>query len=213
MPSATWLETIRATHPAVPFGRVTDVVGLTVHAQGPRARVGELCYIEGPDGDVPAEVVGFRQQETRLMPLGPLAGLRPGTRVRAAGHALAVPTGPAVLGRLMDGRGRHRDGGPAIVGRPRLVAGPLRSPLERAPVERALWTGIRLWDALFTLGEGQRVGIFAGSGVGKTTLLRMLVHAGGGGRPGGRARARGGRVLGEPGFGAAPHRGGGRHLG
>jgi flagellum-specific ATP synthase len=171
-----WTAAIKRAGRAVPTGRVTQVVGLTVRAEGPRVPVGELCVIAGQADTVPAEVVGFHRHETWLMPLGPMAGLGPDAEVRALGHPLTVVGGAGVLGRLLDGIGRPRDGGPPIVGPAHAVSGQARTPLARLPVAEPLWTGVRLWDGCLTMGVGQRVGIFAGTGVGKTTLLRMLVR-------------------------------------
>lgn len=176
MDRGLWPSRIRAAKPWVATGEVVQVVGLTIRTEGPNVPIGELCWIVGESGRlVTAEVVGFHHHETWLMPLDPVSGLRPGTMVRASGHPLTVPVGLGTLGRLLDGIGRPRDGGPPVSGVTRPVGMPARSPLDRRGIERPLWTGIRVVDAYLTLGGGQRIGIFAGSGVGKTTLLRMLV--------------------------------------
>ena len=125
---------------------------------------------------LPCEVVGFAAGEAVGMPLGPLTGVGPDDVVEATGGPLAVRAGKGLLGRVVDGLGRPFDGGPAIEG----TLGPVdRSPptaLDRRPIARALVTGVRAVDGLLTLGEGQRVGLFAGSGVGKSTLLGAMAR-------------------------------------
>lgn len=169
-----WAAAIAASHPYARTGRVVEVVGLTVRSDGPHAPIGALCEIETEDGGVWAEVVGFHHRQAWLMVLGPLAGLAPGARVRVMGRGQTVPLARAALGRLLDGIGRPRDGRPALPRTGRLLAGRPRSPLERRAIVEPLWTGVRVLDACLTLGHGQRIGIFSGSGVGKSTLLKML---------------------------------------
>jgi len=159
-------------------GRVTHVLGLIIEAQGPAVSVGELCYILDEDGRrLAAEVVGFRDQKVLLMPLGDMKGIHPGSEVIAAGHRLLVPAGRQVLGRVLDGLGRPIDGrGP--------VEAEAQCPIEREPINplvrrritEPLGTGVRSIDAVLTCGRGQRVGIFSGSGVGKSLLLGMIAR-------------------------------------
>lgn len=175
--ASPWAAAIGASHPYARTGRVIEVVGATVRSDGPHAPIGALCDIETEDGAVWAEVVGFHHQQAWLMALGPLTGLAPGARVRVMGRGQTVPFAPAALGRLLDGIGRPRDGRPALPRTGRLLAGRPRSPLERRAIVEPLWTGVRLLDACLTLGHGQRIGIFSGSGVGKSTLLKMLAAA------------------------------------
>ncbi len=170
-----WAGAIAKSRPYAATGRVIQVAGLTVRADGPHAPIGALCEIEAAAGPVWAEVVGFHERQTWLMALGPLAGLEPGARVRVMGRGQTVPLAAAALGRLLDGIGRPRDGRPALPRTGRLLAGAPRSPLQRRTIAEPLWTGVRLLDACLTMGHGQRMGIFSGSGVGKSTLLRMLV--------------------------------------
>lgn len=163
------------------MGHVTDVVGLVVESNGPPARMGDLCMIESFIGGaaewVPAEVVGFRGEQTLLMPLGELEGVRPGARVKGTGACLRVPTGDALLGRVIDAMGQPMDGGANFVNAPTypILASP-PNPLERTMIQSPLATGVRAIDGPLTLGVGQRMGIFAGSGVGKSTLLGMIAR-------------------------------------
>jgi len=159
-------------------GQVERVSGVVLEAVGVPAAIGELCRIErGPLGILDAEVVGFRGDRTLLMPLGDLAGVAPGQVVRALERSLQVEATNAMLGRLLDGFGRPIDAGPALTdvkARPVRAAAP--APLDREPVREPLETGVRAIDALATLGKGQRLGIFAGAGVGKSTLLGQITR-------------------------------------
>ena len=162
-----------------PFGRLRGVSGLTVTTAGPGLAMGDLCEVLHEDGRVQAlaEVVAMRGQELTLMPFGDAHGMQAGARVRAAPRRNVAEFGPALLGRVIDGLGEPLDGFAA----PRGHAGrPLRAPapdaLTRPRIERPLETGVRALDAMLPLGHGQRVGIFAGSGVGKSTLLGMMAR-------------------------------------
>jgi len=161
------------------YGRVRRVVGLVIEAAGVDAALGEVCRITRP-GDqqsVLAEVVGFHERGVLLMPLGRIEGVHPGSAVQALGRSWGVDVGPGLLGRVLNGLGQPIDGRGDLgaVERVPLFADP-PSPLERDLVEEPLATGIRAIDGLLTLGRGQRVGIFAGSGVGKSTLLGMIAQ-------------------------------------
>jgi ATP synthase in type III secretion protein N len=165
-------------------GRVVEVTGLVVRATVPGIRVGELVRIEAPaaagaDAAAPveAEVVGFRGDEAVLLPLGELGGIGPDALVTTTGRPLSVGVGPGLLGRVLDGLGRPIDGqGPIAGAAPWAVDRPAPDPLSRAPVSRPLPLGVRAIDALLTVGEGQRLGLFAGSGVGKSTLLGQIAR-------------------------------------
>ncbi len=170
-------EPIRARQ----FGRVQSVIGLLVEASGLSAGVGELCYLydaERPGGRfVPAEVVGVRGGTTVLMPLEETVGLKAGCLVERAGLPLSVGVGDGLLGRVLDARGRPIDGkGPLPAGTPQPVHADPPAPLQRRLIAQPLLTGVRAVDAFLTMGKGQRVGIFAGSGVGKSTLLGMIAR-------------------------------------
>ncbi len=153
-------------------GQVLRVVGLSVIASGPAVPVGDLCRIESVTGACQALVTGFREGEIILQPLGSIDGIRPGDEVRAEGHGLQVPVGPALVGRVIDALGNPLDGRGPIPGNIRrsTMADPPPA-YGRRPIEDVLETGIKVIDTMFTLGKGQRIGIFAGSGVGKSTLM------------------------------------------
>lgn len=158
-------------------GRVKALVGLSIRATLPGLRVGDVVTIERRTaGPLEAEVVGFDLDDARLMPLGDPAGIGPDDVVRPTGRPLAIRVGPDLLGRVLDGLGRPIDGGPALEGRPWSVVQDAPDPLRRQRITRPLPTGVRPLDALTTLGEGQRVGLFAGSGVGKSTLLGQIAR-------------------------------------
>lgn len=170
-------DVLRDLVPMRSRGTVVQVVGLTIEVEGITGRMGELCQIF-PRRDVEpitAEVVGFRNQRVLLMPLDEMHGIRPGSEVHTSGQLFTVPVGDTLLGRVVDGLGRPIDG-----------LGPLKSlraypptqtaphPLTRTRIDTPLATSIRAIDGLLTCGRGQRIGIFAGSGVGKSTLLGTI---------------------------------------
>lgn len=159
-------------------GRVTQVVGLVAEANGPNARVGDLCTIEtGAPEPIRAEVVGFRGDRVLLMPLGELSGVRAGCIVRGSGHCLQVPTGEGLLGRTLDGLGEPMDNlGPLSADGWYPVYSTPPNAMERTMIHQPLATGVRAIDLALTIAEGQRMGIFAGSGVGKSTLLGMIAR-------------------------------------
>jgi FliI/YscN family ATPase len=177
-PAFRHLQRIAGLEPAPIAGRVTRVSGLVVESTGPLASIGDVCEITVGDGHrLQAEVVGFRDGALVTVPLGDTAGIRPGDRIVARGASLRVPAGPALLGRIIDGLGHPIDGeGPLIS--PQMA--PLRprslNPLDRDTVRQAIGSGVRVIDGLLTLGRGQRVGVFGGSGVGKSTLLGMIAR-------------------------------------
>jgi flagellum-specific ATP synthase len=161
-----------------PAGHVTDVVGLVIEASGPAAPVGALCDVETRDGGtIAAEVVGCRDGKALLMPLGALAGVGPDSRVVLRRSAPRIAVGPEMLGRIVDGLGRPLDGRGPIAAHARVpLAGRPLNPLARVPITEPLDVGVRALNALLTCGRGQRVGIFAGSGVGKSALLGMAAR-------------------------------------
>ncbi len=160
-------------------GRVRDVIGLIIEASGLEAEVGEVCLVEtGRERPpVPAEVVGFRDARTLLMPLGEMTGIGPGKAVTAGGEALRVPVGDGLLGQVVDGFGRPLDGSRLVGDGMRSVTAAPPDPLSRPRIERRLALGVRALDAFVPCGVGQRVGIFAGSGVGKSSLLGMIARS------------------------------------
>ncbi len=160
-------------------GKVAQVIGLTIEAEGLNCEIGEVCAIRPQRGGevVQAEVVGFRRDRVVLMPLGEMRGIRPGTRVLPTGLPFRVRVGSGLLGRVIDGLGRpidHR--GPIQATRKFILGGRPPDPLTRLRIREALPTGVRAMDGLLTCGKGQRIGIFAGSGVGKSTLLGMIAR-------------------------------------
>lgn len=161
------------------YGRVTRVVGLVIEATGLDVGVGELCRVTSltDERSVLAEVVGFNEDHVILMPLGELDGLHAGSFVQPLGRSFGVDVGPALLGRVLNGLGHPIDDkGPIeFTERVPLAAEP-PNPLERRMITEPLETGVRAIDGILTIGRGQRVGIFAGSGVGKSTLLGMIAR-------------------------------------
>ena len=159
-------------------GEVANVSGILIEAAGLPAAVGELVEIEaGRERRILAEVVGFRRDATLLMPHGPSDGVAPLQRVSSLGRAFDVRVGPDLVGRILDGFGEPIDGGPRLAGRLRLPVQRDAPPaLSRPPIDTPLTTGVRAIDGMLTLGRGQRLGIFAGSGVGKSSLLGQVAR-------------------------------------
>jgi flagellum-specific ATP synthase len=162
-------------------GRVVQVVGLSIEVEGLRLPLGEICHLyperASAGARITAEVVGFRDERLILMPFAETHGVRPHTAVFPSGRGFAVPVGEELLGRVIDGLARPIDGkGPLNTSRTaRITDGP-PNPLGRQPIRTPLATGVRALDGMLTCGMGQRLGIFAGSGVGKSTLLGMIAR-------------------------------------
>ncbi len=158
-------------------GRVVQLIGLVIESEGPMAALGEVCRIESARQDEPtlAEVVGFRNHHVLLMPLGGIHGLHPGSEVTALGAPLQVPVGEGLKGRVIDGLGHPLDGLGTIAADQYVGLNLLPPhPLKRQRIRQAFQTGIKAIDTFMPCGRGQRLGIFAGSGVGKSTLLGMM---------------------------------------
>ncbi|WP_017462632.1 FliI/YscN family ATPase [Dyella ginsengisoli] len=156
-------------------GQVLSCNGLAIEARGPHCSLGELCSVETADGVLHASVVGLREDRIILMPYGTPHGVMCGMPVRALDRSSDLAMGPGLLGRVIDALGNPIDDQGAIPWEERRsLYSDGTAPLEREPVRDVLETGVRSIDALLTIGKGQRVGIFAGSGVGKSTLLGML---------------------------------------
>jgi FliI/YscN family ATPase len=163
----------------VSYGKVTRVVGLVIEATGLDVGLGELCRVTSLAGDrsVLAEVVGFHERGVLLMPLGDMDGLHPGSSVRPLGRSFGVDVGPQLLGRILNGLGHPIDGKGKLEAEERVpLSAEPPNPLVREMVTETLETGVRAIDGCLTFGRGQRVGIFAGSGVGKSTLLGMIAR-------------------------------------
>ncbi|HEY7641674.1 MAG TPA: flagellar protein export ATPase FliI [Steroidobacteraceae bacterium] len=159
-------------------GVLTRMVGLTLEAAGCQAAVGDRCDVLGSDGArIEAEVVGFSGDRLYLMPTGDIHGLKPNARVVPRTGAETVAAGPQLLGRIIDGAGAPLDGQGPIAGEARIrLTGTPINPLSRQPIEAPLDVGVRAINSLLTVGRGQRIGLFAGSGVGKSVLLGMMAR-------------------------------------
>lgn len=171
------LKQVRGTRVVETRGRVVQLTGLVIESEGPLAAVGEVCRIESPrhDGSTLAEVVGFRNNHLLLMPLGELHGIHPGSEVIALGHSLQVPVGERMKGRVIDGLGNPLDGFGLLNVEHKVGLNLLPPhPLKRQRIRQVFQTGIKAIDTFMPCGRGQRLGIFAGSGVGKSTLLGMM---------------------------------------
>ena len=172
-------QAIREADLARRHGLVSNLIGLIIEATGLQAEVGEVCLV-GTDRNraaVSAEVVGFREGRTLLMPLGELHGIGPGTRVLATGAPFRVAVGNGLLGRIVDGLGVPDDGGPAPGGIARSTIASPPGALSRPRISERVGLGVRALDGLVPCGRGQRLGIFAGSGVGKSSLLGMIARS------------------------------------
>ena len=161
------------------YGKVVNVVGLTIESNGPEARLGDICYIY-PDiharKGIMAEVVGFKNEKVILMPFEAVDGIGSGSLVENSKEPLMVQVSNQVLGRTLDGLGRAADGLDAIYGTKYTVEAPPPNPMSRVIIHEVLPLGVKAVDGLITVGKGQRIGIFAGSGVGKSTLMGMFAR-------------------------------------
>lgn len=160
-------------------GKVTQVIGLVIESHGPAAQIGELCHIHVSriKPPVAAEVVGFKENRVLLMPLGDMSGIKPGSEIVASGKSLSMGVGESLLGRVVDGLGRPIDSkGPILFSKEYPLHNNPPDPLTRQRIRDYLALGIRAIDGTLTCGRGQRVGIFAGSGVGKSTVLGMIAR-------------------------------------
>ncbi|WP_206830798.1 FliI/YscN family ATPase [Alicyclobacillus fructus] len=161
-------------------GRIQRVIGTTLEVSGPTASLGELCQLVGDRRQGMGEVIGFREGRLYVVPLGPLPDVSPGSPVHFLDQTFQVRCGPGLVGRVLNGLGEPIDDkGPLegpFVKRP--VDAPAISPLRRGRIDSPYATGVKAIDALLTIGRGQRVGLFAGSGVGKSTLLSMMARGG-----------------------------------
>ncbi|MCL2548270.1 MAG: FliI/YscN family ATPase, partial [Symbiobacteriaceae bacterium] len=174
-----YLETIKSAQTVRMIGHVEQIVGLTIETRGPQALINELCYVVCDDGEnrIPCEVVGFRGDRMILMPLDDMTGIGPGNSVYATGGVLQVPVCEGLLGRILDGLGRPLDGkGPLPSSQSFPIYNNPPAALTRRRITDQVSTGIRSVDGLLTCGRGQRMGIFSGSGVGKSTLIGMIAR-------------------------------------
>ncbi len=161
------------------LGKVSKIVGLTIESIGPDARLNDLCRITSDKSggqEVMAEVVGFKDNRVLLMPFESVDGIGPGSLVENTGDVLRVKVGPEILGKVVDGLGRPIDGSEIKHGEAYSVEAPAPDPMTREIIHEVLPLGVKAVDGLITVGKGQRIGIFAGSGVGKSTLLGMFAR-------------------------------------
>ncbi len=171
------LRRVQDTNVIRNHGRVVQLIGLVIESEGPLCAVGEVCRIESArhDGSTLAEVVGFRNHHVLLMPLGEIQGIHPGSEVVALGTSLRVPVGEGLKGRVIGGLGNPLDDrGPIQADDSVSLNLPPPHPLKRQRISKHFRTGIKAIDTFTPCGRGQRMGIFAGSGVGKSTLLGMI---------------------------------------
>lgn len=170
-------QIVNSSKPISKIGKIIEIIGLTIISDGPTSSIGDLCHIvqDGANDVIYAEVVGFRKDCVLLMPLGSIDGLCAGAKVINTGTSMKVKVSETLLGRVLDGLGNPLDGKGEIVADeyyPTNAA--IINPLDRKPIDEPLSLGLRSIDGLNTIGKGQRVGIFAGSGVGKSTTLAMI---------------------------------------
>lgn len=159
------------------IGKVTRVIGLTIEVTGIKAFIGEVCKVKVHEEYVLTEVVGFKDQCSLLMPFGDLKGISPGCKVYSTGKSHSIPVGKNLLGKVIDGMGLPIESDFETIkeGTYPVNASP-PNPMERKPIKDILVTGVKAIDGFLTIGEGQRMGIFAGSGVGKSTLMGMIAR-------------------------------------
>lgn len=174
-----YLKTVENLEPVKFTGNVTGIHGMMIESSGPQAVIGELCYITIPETDdrLWCEVVALRGRSVSLMPFGEMDGIKIGSLVTATGETLHVNVSEELLGRVLDGMGRAADNKPPITSGIRYpVMNKPPDAMSRQTIEDRIVTGVRAIDGLIPIGQGQRVGIFAGSGVGKSTLLGMVAR-------------------------------------
>ena len=172
-----YLEIVNNTRTIKEVGKITEIIGLTIESDGPKSSIGDLCYIYNDYSDKPimAEVVGFKKDKILLMPLGAPDGIRPGALVINSGGAMKIGVGDQLIGRVLDGLGHPIDTlGEIRFTEYRSTLADAINPLKRKRIDEPLALGIRAVDGFATVGKGQRMGIFAGSGVGKSTTLGMM---------------------------------------
>ena len=176
---ATYHQRLRDFNPIQVHGKVSEIVGLVVEGHGPAVSLGELCAIHpaGAGKPIAAEVVGFKKGKVLLMPLDTIQGLSPGSRIVSLGRKASVEIGPQFLGRVIDGLGQPIDDqGPIEMGAAYPIYADPINPLKRGRINEPIDLGIKAINGVLTCGKGQRMGIFAGSGVGKSVLLGMIAR-------------------------------------
>lgn len=178
--SSRYIMALDKVNPYQLKGRISQAIGLTLEAVGPKVSLGELCYVRTNHASaelIPCEVVGFKDRRILMMPLGNMEGIGPGSELLATGKTLSVPVGMGLQGRVLDGMGEPIDGlGRIDIQAYYPVVNQPPSPLERQRIQEALPVGVKAIDGLATVGKGQRMAIMAGSGVGKSTLMGMIAR-------------------------------------
>ena len=174
-----FINTVKNLPAGEKVGKVLRIIGLVIEADGPEASIGDLCYIFNSMNDKPvfAEVVGFQEKKILLMPLGSMEGLKPGAIVTNTKESMKIKVGDMLLGRVLDGLGEPIDSKGEIKSNIYYsTSQKISNPLVRKPIDEVITLGIRSVDAFSTVGKGQRMGIFAGSGVGKSTTMAMMAR-------------------------------------
>ena len=167
---------VKDSDPIKVYGRVSRGVGLVIEGLGPRANIADVCQIQTDGLYVEAEVIGFKEDKILLMPLGDMMGIGPGSKIVAKGRQRYIRVGTGLLGRVLDGLGNPIDGGGALTGQLYPISIEPINPLYRRRITEPLDLGIRSINTVLTCGKGQRIGIMAGSGVGKSVLLGMMAR-------------------------------------
>lgn len=174
------IQAIHQSDPIKRYGKVLRVIGLMIESSGPKVNIGDVCYIHSEDrsGRILAEVVGFSGEKVILMPYAEVAEIGPGCLVESTGKPLTIPVGRGLIGRIVNALGQPLNGKQCQNDDlfPYLTERQPPNPLLRAPIKEPIQVGVKAIDALLTVGKGQRIGIFAGSGVGKSTLLGMIAR-------------------------------------
>lgn len=174
-----FINTVKNIPSGEKVGKVLRIIGLVIEADGPEASIGDLCYIFNSMNDKPvfAEVVGFQEKKILIMPLGSMEGLKPGAIVTNTKESMKIKVGDMLLGRVLDGLGEPIDSKGEIKSNIYYsTSQKISNPLVRKPIDEVITLGIRSVDAFSTVGKGQRMGIFAGSGVGKSTTMAMMAR-------------------------------------
>lgn len=174
-----YMRRLQQVDPIIQIGRIYQIVGMVMESVGPAVSMGDLCTIKPQNGqhEGRAEVVGFRENKILLMPLNEISGYSPGSQVIAANEDLSVGIGDNLLGRILNGLGEPIDSqGPIFFDAKRSLYQTPPNPMKRPPIHKPIATGVKAIDGLITIGQGQRMGIFAGSGVGKSVLLGMIAR-------------------------------------
>ncbi len=173
---APYIKAVRETDPLQVYGKVSEITGIIIKATGIETSIGESCLIHAGSGEVDAEVVGFRDGQVLLMATGELSGIKPGSRVQLMGKNVSVKAGPMLTGRVINDRCLPMDGKGPVGGVDFPLIAPTPNPLGRRRIQEPMDLGVRAINGLLTVGKGQRIGIMAGSGVGKSVLLGMIAR-------------------------------------